>query len=304
MSRFRLREVRTRRVIASAPVTPPWLPPGRIVTLPGRGEMFVRQSDDGDGPTLLLLHGWTASADLQWATAFPALIGEHPFVAVDHRGHGRGIRSEEEFTLEAAADDAAAAIEQLGIGPVVAVGYSMGGPISLLLALRHPHLVSGLVLCATAMEWRATRRERLTWHFLRAARPVLRPPRSRKLMRKWLEVFTEDHSPELQPLLPWLAAEMRRSDTDDLIAAGWALSRYDVRDRMDAIAELPVSVVVTTKDGLVRPAKQRALAKAANADVVELVGDHLVPWEHASAFSSAVAAAVALVTKQVVAADR
>ena len=57
--------------IASTLQTPDLLP-GRIVHLPGRGEMFVRhhQHRDSTRPTLLLLHGWTASCDTQFFTAY------------------------------------------------------------------------------------------------------------------------------------------------------------------------------------------------------------------------------------------
>ena len=71
-----------------------------------------------DAPTLVLLHGWTASADLQFFTAYEALGQAYSFVAVDHRGHGRGIRNTRDpFRLEDAADDAAALIRALGLGP-------------------------------------------------------------------------------------------------------------------------------------------------------------------------------------------
>ncbi|MCU1388444.1 MAG: putative hydrolase, partial [Ilumatobacteraceae bacterium] len=53
----------------------PWLPPGHTAVLEGRGEVFYRyhQHADPTAPTLLLLHGWTASADLQFFTAYEAL---------------------------------------------------------------------------------------------------------------------------------------------------------------------------------------------------------------------------------------
>src|SRR5687768_16475505 len=96
----------------SDPMRLPWLPPGRTVRLEGRGEMFVRwhQHPDPTAPTLLLLHGWTASADLQFFTAYEALAEHYSFVAVDHHGHGRGLRSSIPFTLELAADDAAGVV--------------------------------------------------------------------------------------------------------------------------------------------------------------------------------------------------
>ena len=75
----------------------PWLPAGRIVTIEDRGEFFVRhhRHPDAARPTVLLLHGWTASADLQFVTAYEALAQHCSFVAIDHRGHGRGLRTAE-----------------------------------------------------------------------------------------------------------------------------------------------------------------------------------------------------------------
>ena len=138
------------------PPLPPPLPPGRIVDVPGRGELFVRDAvhHDPNAPTILLLHGWTASADLNWFQVFGRLAALGHVIAVDHRNHGRSLYSEEPFQLEDAADDAAALLDTLGITkPVIAIGYSMGGPITSLLAHRHPGKVAAIVLCATALEW-------------------------------------------------------------------------------------------------------------------------------------------------------
>ena len=78
-------------------------------------------------------------------------LGEHfNVVAVDMRGHGRGIRNGRRFRLADCADDAAATLDVLGTGPVIAVGYSLGGPVAQLLWRRHPEKVDGLVLCSTA----------------------------------------------------------------------------------------------------------------------------------------------------------
>ena len=101
-------------------------------------------------PTLLLLHGWTASADLNWFPEYGPLAERWSVLAIDHRGHGRGIRSDDRFRLADCADDAAAACAELGIDRVIAVGYSMGGAIAQLLWHRHRDLVAGLVFCATS----------------------------------------------------------------------------------------------------------------------------------------------------------
>ena len=61
-------------------------------------------------------------------------LAEHfRVIAMDHRGHGRGIRTFAPFRLADCADDAAGLLSELGIKKVIPVGYSMGGPIALLM---------------------------------------------------------------------------------------------------------------------------------------------------------------------------
>jgi pimeloyl-ACP methyl ester carboxylesterase len=69
-------------------------------------------------------------------------------------------------SLEDCADDAAALLGQLGAEDAIVVGYSMGGPVGLLLARRHPGKAAALVMQATALEWRRTARERMVWQLL------------------------------------------------------------------------------------------------------------------------------------------
>jgi pimeloyl-ACP methyl ester carboxylesterase len=272
-------------------VLPPHLPAAHIEAVGDRGELFYRRHErPGSGPTLLLLHGWTASADLQWFTAYETLAEGYSFVAIDHRGHGRGLRSDEPFTLEAAADDAAALVRQLGVGPVVAVGYSMGGPISLLLAQRHPELVQGLVLEATSQEWHATLADRITWRGLVLMEIFVRSRLARILGRRAVRRLA-DGNPAIEPYVGWIQAEARRGDPADIIDAGRALSDYDARPFASTL-QLPAAVVLTTGDRAVRPAKQQALATALGARVFELAGDHFSFWANAKEFADATRQAV------------
>ena len=142
------------RAPAAAPgpdiIAPP-LPPGRFVQLDERGTVLVRDFGGPAGaPTVVLLHGWTATADLNWFRCYSALGGHYRVIAFDHRGHGTGIRSKRTFRLEDCADDVIDVTRALGIDRFIAVGYSMGGPVAQLLWRRHPDAVDGLVLCATA----------------------------------------------------------------------------------------------------------------------------------------------------------
>jgi len=92
-------------------ISRPVLPDGGPIELAGRGTTFHRDLPAAAGeqaPTVLLLHGWTATADLNWFPAYEPLARHVRVVALDHRGHGRGIRSHRRFRLADCADDAVA----------------------------------------------------------------------------------------------------------------------------------------------------------------------------------------------------
>ena len=259
---------------AHAPLPPP-LPDGRIVYVPGRGETFVRQSPgSGSGPTVVLLHGWTLSADLNWFSGgYEVASRRGPMVAPDIRGHGRGLRSEEPFTLEAAAEDVAGLLVELGTGPSVIVGYSMGSSIALLLAHMHPELVAGLVLASVGLQWRASVRERLLWFGMAGVEYVLRFGAPQGITDRYLRAAVQQ-SPQLGPYRSWLKAEARRGDPSDIANAGKALANFDARHMARGIS-VPTAVVVTARDHLIRAGKQRALAKAIpGAVAVEVDGAH------------------------------
>jgi pimeloyl-ACP methyl ester carboxylesterase len=275
----------------------PWLPPGHTMVLEGRGEVFYRHHvhPDPAAPTLLLLHGWTASADLQFFTAYETLAADYSFVAVDHRGHGRGIRATEKFELHDAADDAALLLQGLGIDKVVTIGYSMGGPISLLFARRHPEMVRGMVVEATALEWRAKWYERLEWKTVHILGFLLRSRVYPRWIRIGIRRLLGANHPMLQ-YVPWVAAEVHRNDAAAIVQAGQSLSRYDATAWAGQIG-VPAASLITTRDRLVWPRKQRALANALNARVVEIADDHLCSWTSPDEFAKATLQLVQYVTE-------
>jgi pimeloyl-ACP methyl ester carboxylesterase len=105
------------------------LPVGRPLALPGRGRTFVRELPGPPGaPVLVLLHGLGATGGLNWFSSMTPLADKFRVIAIDHRGHGRGVRTRR-FRLADCADDAACLTEVLRIDRFIAVGYSMGGPM-------------------------------------------------------------------------------------------------------------------------------------------------------------------------------
>ena len=278
-------------------VAAPPLPPGREVDLPGRGSTFVREVAGPPGaPTLLLLHGLAATADLNWFRAYDALGREFRVLAMDHRGHGRGVRSLRRFRLADCADDAAALCAELGVEQVIPVGYSMGGPVSQLLWHRHRDLVAGLVLCATSGTFQGAPRQQLMYSMLptvsAAARLVPSPI--------WRRVGDELFGRRLAntPLGEWAAGELERTNPVAVVEAAASLTRFSSRPWIGSV-DVPTAVVVTTQDQLVPPHRQRNLAAAIpGARVVEVDGDHLACANAAARFVPALLEACRLVGRQ------
>lgn len=273
-----------------APEPPVHLPPGRVVAIPGRGELFVRDSG-GDGPPVLLLHGWVVSADLNWWPTYGVLRDAgHRVLALDHRGHGRGLRTPAPFRLSDCAADAAALLAQLEVGPVTAVGYSMGGPIAQLLAAEHPQAVGALVLCATSAYWTSWR-QKLIWRSLVGVRLALGLAPD----RLWRAGLRASGFPD-SPTTTWTVAELTRGSTTDLAEAGRELSRFDSGPWLADRVTQPSAVVVTTRDDGVPPAHQRRLATLLNAPTFEVPGDHYAVIAEAEAFNAALLQALAAVS--------
>ncbi len=247
----------------------PRLPFGRRIDLPDRGTTFVRRlAGPAGAPTLLLLHGWVASAGLNWYQSFGALREHFNIVAPDLRGHARGLKSPKIFRLADCADDCAATLEALDTGPVIAVGYSMGGPVAQLLWRRHRDLVDGLVLCATSADFMPNRFTRNIYQAtMLSATAMARPAWPSRLLPG---VPMVNVHPSAMPA--WAASEVRRHDWRMIIEAGHSISTYNAR-RWIGEVDVPTSVVCTTEDRGVAPSTQLALAAAIPGATVHSVAD-------------------------------
>ncbi len=237
------------------------VPFGRRVELHGRGQLFVRELAGPRGaPTLVLLHGWGASGGLNWFQAFTTLNRHFRVLAPDLRGHGRGIRSQRAFRLADCADDVAALIARRDTGPVIAVGYSMGGAVAQLLWSRHRSLIDGLVLCATAPSFPRAPSPLPAIAFLTVAAGTSRvggyltQPVAAGVRRVVRPAPIASGS-----FRQWALAELRRHDTRMLLEAGRALLRYDAWPWVDRI-DVPTAIVATTRDRAVPPDAQRRMA--------------------------------------------
>jgi 3-oxoadipate enol-lactonase len=254
------------------------MPPARTLLVPGRGELFLRDTG-GDGPAVMLLHGWIATADLNWCGAYGALVeAGYRVLAIDHRGHGRGLRPLVPFRLADCAADAAAALRQLEVAPALIAGYSMGGAIAQLIGCDHPDVASGIVLSGTAQHWQDPETRRV-WRAMGAMGLSLSlAPRA-----FWRWGFRRAGLPH-NPRTLWIQSELMRHLARDIAEAGRELGRFDSRPWLPSV-EVPIAVVITTRDEAVPVYKQRELAAAARAQVFSAPITHLEVVSRADAFN-------------------
>jgi len=263
--------------------------PGRTVRLGDRGSFFVRVSDAVAGAsTVVLLHGLGATADLNWSSSFAALSGSFRVVAPDLRGHGDAPQPGP-FTLEDAADDVAELVDALSLGPVIVVGYSMGGAIAQLMCHRHPGIASGLVLCATSRSFNVSWREHLMFAAVPPVRAASRtvPDDIARATARFVVGRLTGEIPEPRPDL-----QARLFDVGNVLDAVSALGSYRSHSWI-ATLDLPSAVLVHVRDQLVPPNRQFALAHALpRAAVYAVDGDHFAVVKKPSAFASTLLRAV------------
>jgi pimeloyl-ACP methyl ester carboxylesterase len=106
----------------------------------------------GTGRPLILLHGGLGSGEM-FGPTLPQLAQQHQVIAVDLQGHGRTADIDRPIDIRLMADDIAALIDHLRLDKPDVVGYSLGGGVALLTAVKYPDKVRRLV-AASAHAWR------------------------------------------------------------------------------------------------------------------------------------------------------
>jgi pimeloyl-ACP methyl ester carboxylesterase len=157
--------------------------------------------------------------------------------------------------------------------------------------------VAGLVLEATGMQFASTSLQRRAWRLLGAMGVLLRWPTGRMVLFR-LGGSLDDVPPEILEFRGWADGEFRRNDPVEMVEAGRALSRFDARPYASEV-DVPTAVVVTTRDRLVPPEEQYALARAMRARVFEFEGDHSAVAFEPVAFSEVTLAAIEAVSRPV-----
>ena len=115
--------------------------------------MQVAYERAGDGPALVLLHGYVSDGPVTWRPQLDGLAGEFTVIAWDAPGAGRSSDPPETFGMADYADCLAAFIAALGLDRPHVAGLSFGGALALALYGRHPDLVGSLTLASAYAGW-------------------------------------------------------------------------------------------------------------------------------------------------------
>jgi pimeloyl-ACP methyl ester carboxylesterase len=265
------------------PVAP--VPPlsGRERSVPADDgvELAVVEHGAQDAPsaTVVLVHGWVQSSRL-WDGQVRDLVAARPdllVVTYDHRGHGRsGPTHRDRATLAQLGRDLGAVVDAVApAGPVLLVGHSMGGMAVMALAEERSDLleerVAGVALVgSSAADLAAVNHglpapvSRLVLRLLPAVSELAVRAERRGLPRPVGRLDGRLLFPAgADPVLVREALDVHRETSAEALAAFLpTLSEHDRRTALEALAHVPVAVVVGDQDRLCPLAHSQALAAA------------------------------------------
>lgn len=234
-------------------------------------------------PPVLMIQGLGADKHL-WDLQRFVLATRYRVIAHDNRGAGRSDKPFGAYSLEQLANDAVAVLDHAGVDTAHVVGASMGGAISQMLAIMHPHRVRSLSLVCTSCSNHQWRRDLLaSWAEVavnegmgemtaRAARWVIGP---RSLRRVW-------------PAFGWLGPIATSRPSHGFSGQVRAILDADdsMRDHLTSI-RVPTAVIVGNQDVLTPRGDSEELADLIpTAELTVLSGAaHGLMIEHATTFN-------------------
>ncbi len=256
---------------------------GERPSAPGR----VHVESVGQGPPLVLLHGWALHSGL-WGPLLPRLAARHRVHAVDLPGHGHSAATDP-FTLEeiVAAVDAAVPVGE----PLAVLGWSLGGAVAMTWARSQPARIARLALVCTSPRFVAGP----DWPHAMAAATLSRfgdelSVAYRATLQRFLSLQLHGSDPDRAALALMRKHLFARGEPapEVLGAALGILAAIDLRADAPSIAQ-PTRVIAGDRDTLAPPAAGRWLAAAMpDATYAEIGGAGHAPFlSHPDAFDHA-----------------
>ena len=237
--------------------------------------------DAGDGPPVLLIHGYGDTAD-GWRRVVPGLLKDHRVVALDLPPFGRSASTRHDKLIDFYSDFFPAFLDELELDGATIVGHSLGGAVALRLAIDNPDRIERLGLVApaglgTAPPW--------WWHAL-TARPVwqgalsIPSPFTGPLVKRGIRHFLEWRlfaNPRAlnDEVAHFVQMHGSARDMKLLLAAGHACIDCYTGKLLErsAALEIPLWMLWGRKDGLVPSLHARAFKQCHPEAAVHILDD-------------------------------
>lgn len=229
----------------------------------------------GRGERLLFISGTGGDLRNRPNVFDSPLASEFAVLSYDQRGLGQSDKPEQPYTMADYADDAAALLTELGWSAVPVMGVSFGGMVAQELALRHPDLVSHLVLACTSAGGAGGASYPL--HELESLPDEERLVRHLELSDLRRDAQWRAANPERWEALLNMAAAGARADRDLDGARRQLQARagHDTYSRLPQL-QMPVLLAGGEFDGIAPPENMTALAaQISQAELRFFAGGHL-----------------------------
>jgi len=215
-----------------------------------------------------------------------ALGQPHEVLRYDHRGHGTSAVPAGLYSMDDLVDDAARVVREWGRGPVVWIGLSMGAMVGQGLAIRHPELVSRLVLANTTSRYPeagvASWKQRVA-----TVQAQGMPAVADMVVERYLHADFRAADPAATNAI---RTRLLRDDPAGYAASCHAVGNVDWLDRLHQV-RCPTLVIAGARDAGAPPAMSEAIAERIPGAVLRIIDDasHLSVLETPDEFSAAVA---------------
>jgi len=215
------------------------------------GRSIAYQTSPGERrPTVVMVPGLHCYTNMQGQKASCLLrycdMNDLPCVVYDHEGCGESVGDVKDVTFTSWVEDAVAVIDHLTEGPVVLVGSSLGGWLSILAARLRPERLHGLVLFSPALNY--------VWPYYQRHKATLPPDVAARLEAGDSHVHTYEFGDAL--LKEDFAADSRKYE-------------IDLKEKLDIIC--PVRIIHGLEDKEINPEQSMQLSASFASDDVDLI---------------------------------
>ncbi len=214
---------------------------------------IVHYETYGEGPPVVLLHGWLESWRL-WQETMEQLGRDHRIYALDFWGFGESGKKRETYAVGDFASMVSEFMDRLGIQRAPLVGHSMGGTVSLLLAIKHPRRVDRVAVVGAPIEGSALAMVLKLAGYRPIAFVAYNLPFALRLgLRVASRRITRDRN-----WYDMIVADLSRTTLESFLLSIASLRKTDLRPRLGEI-RMPVMGIYGKKDIIVHPAQWEPL---------------------------------------------